>query len=96
MNGDDRGPRAQIRIPDEGVELATGLYQAFVDLAQPLGLSGVVARPIFCAQTRVLSISRVDLWPKCQVSVHPFGTRAQAIGPEIGQIALALGGRIVP
>lgn len=96
MNGDDRGPRAKVRIPDEGVELATGLYQAFVDLAEPLHLSGIVARPILCAQTRVLSISRVDLWPKCQASVHPFGTWAQAIGPEMGQIAGASGGRIVP
>lgn len=96
MNGDDRSARAQIRIPDEGVELATGLYQAFVDLAEPLHLRGVVARSIFCAQTRVLSISGVDLWPKCQASVHPFGTWAQAIGPEMGQITTALRGRIVP
>ena len=50
MDGDDRGPGPQVGVADQGVQLAPGLYEPFVDLAKTLCLVGRVFRSIFGPQ----------------------------------------------
>jgi hypothetical protein len=42
--------RAQVSVPNEGVELATGLYEALPDLLKSLPLLVVLLRPKVIAQ----------------------------------------------
>lgn len=46
VNGDDRGPGAQISVPDQGVELPACLDQTGMDRSKSFGLLGGVSVPV--------------------------------------------------
>ncbi|MDQ3986992.1 MAG: hypothetical protein M3280_10930 [Actinomycetota bacterium] len=52
MHRDDRSAGAEVGITDQGIELASSLYQPFVDLPQLLSLLPVVGRIALAGQVR--------------------------------------------
>ncbi|MDQ5815847.1 MAG: hypothetical protein M3516_06100 [Actinomycetota bacterium] len=54
VNRHDVGARPEVRVPDEGVQLAPGLDKSLVDLAEPLPLLGGVPGPVLDGQKRSL------------------------------------------
>lgn len=61
MYGHDVGPRAEVSVTDESVELSPGLDQALVDLLELLALLGGVPVALRTQGALLLLVGRVKL-----------------------------------